>query len=58
VVVLSEELDELFELSDEICVIANGRISPLRPIRQTSVEEIGTWMSGLWDSVEAQDAAA
>ncbi|AWB32473.1 ABC transporter ATP-binding protein [Orrella marina] len=49
VIVLSEELDELFEVSDEICVIAGGEISPVRTVGQTSVEEIGTWMSGLWD---------
>ena len=49
VVVLSEELDELFEVCDEICVIASGELSPVRPIGATSVEEIGTWMSGLWE---------
>jgi len=60
VVVLSEELDELFEVSDEICVIAGGELSPVKPIFQTSVEEIGTWMSGLWnrDGAEVEDAAA
>lgn len=48
VLVISEELDELFEVCDRIAVIAAGRLSPVRSIRETSVEEIGVWMSGLW----------
>lgn len=56
VVVLSEELDELFEVADEICVIASGRLSPVRPTGQTSIEEIGAWMSGLWESAEGVHA--
>ena len=48
VLVLSEELDELFELSDRLHVIAHGRLSPSVPVGQASVEKIGQWMSGLW----------
>lgn len=49
VLVLSEELDELFELSDRLYVIARGRLSPSVPIGEAKVERIGEWMSGLWD---------
>jgi simple sugar transport system ATP-binding protein len=48
ILVLSEELDELFEISDRIAVIAKGRLSPTRRIKETNVEEIGVWMSGMW----------
>src|SRR6266540_3144351 len=48
ILVLSEELDELFEVSDRLAVIAKGRLSPAKPIKQTNVEEIGVWMSGMW----------
>jgi len=48
VLVLSEELDELFEICDRIAVIAQGRLSPAQAARDTSVEEIGLWMSGMW----------
>ena len=48
VLVISEELDELFEISDRMLVIAGGRMSPAVPTGQTSVEEIGVWMSGMW----------
>ncbi|MBN9428958.1 MAG: ABC transporter ATP-binding protein [Burkholderiales bacterium] len=56
VLVVSEELDELFEICDRIAVLAGGRLSPLRPLAQTSLEEIGTWMSGLWPPGEAAQA--
>src|SRR5690606_8274874 len=32
VLVISEELDELFEICDRIAVIAKGRLSPARPV--------------------------
>jgi len=47
--VVSEELDELMELSDRLVVMARGRLSPVVPVAQASVEQIGLWMSGLWD---------
>ncbi len=49
VLVISEELDELFEICDRMHVIARGRLSPSLPVAQATVEKIGEWMSGLWD---------
>ncbi|HMM87521.1 ABC transporter ATP-binding protein [Azohydromonas sp.] len=46
--VVSEELDELFEISDRLIVIAQGRVSPAVPVRDATIETIGAWMSGLW----------
>jgi simple sugar transport system ATP-binding protein len=48
VLVVSEELDELFEISDRLLVIAQGRLSPSVPAAKATVEMIGEWMSGLW----------
>jgi len=48
VLVVSEELDELFEISDRLVVIAGGRLSPSIPVAEATVETIGEWMSGLW----------
>jgi ABC-type uncharacterized transport system ATPase subunit len=53
VLVVSEELDELFELSDRMHVIAKGRLSPSVPRAEATVEKIGQWMSGLWDEAPA-----
>jgi simple sugar transport system ATP-binding protein len=50
VLVISEELDELFEVSDRIAVIAGGRLSEAKPTQDTDVEEIGLRMSGVWTS--------
>ena len=47
--VLSEELDELFELSDRLMVMARGRLSPAIPVAEANVQRIGLWMSGLWE---------
>ena len=55
--VVSEELDELFEISDRLVVIAQGRLSPSVPIADATVERIGEWMSGLFNA-EADHAAA
>ncbi len=54
--VISEELDELFEICDRIAVIARGRLSPAVPTGQATVERIGQWMSGLWREDEASAA--
>ena len=48
VLIVSEELDELFELSDRLHVIARGRLSPSVPIAHATVARVGEWMSGLW----------
>ncbi len=48
VLVFSEELEELFEIADQLAVIADGALSPLTKTSETSIEEIGVWMSGLW----------
>ena len=65
VLVVSEELDELFEISDRLHVIAKGRLSPSIARAEATVERIGEWMSGLWDDAaphhknqEAAHAAA
>ncbi len=62
VLVVSEELDELFEISDRLYVMAKGRMSPSIARLDASVERIGLWMSGLWEAeqvqVEAGDVAA
>ncbi len=46
--VVSEELDELFEICDRLVVIAQGRVSPSIAVADATVERIGEWMSGLW----------
>ena len=50
ILVISEELDELFEISDRLAVIARGKLSPIRETHETNAEQIGLWMAGLFDA--------
>jgi simple sugar transport system ATP-binding protein len=54
--VVSEELDELFEICDSLVVMARGRVSPRIAAASATIEQIGEWMSGLWAGVEAAHA--
>ena len=56
VLVVSEELEELFEICDRLLVIAKGRVSPSVPTAQATVAQIGEWMSGLWTARPAAGA--
>jgi len=47
--VVSEELDELFEICDRLLVMAGGKVSPSVAAADATVEMIGGWMSGLWE---------
>jgi simple sugar transport system ATP-binding protein len=58
VLVISEELDELMEICDRLAVIAQGRLSPAKPIHETSAEEIGILMAGTGDPDAGNDVAA
>jgi len=55
VLVVSEELEELFEVTDRLYVISKGRLSPSISTHVATREQIGEWMSGLWP---AEPAAA
>jgi ABC-type uncharacterized transport system ATPase subunit len=56
VLVVSEELDELIEICDRLAVIAQGRLSPPKSVRETSAEEIGLLMAGAPARVESATA--
>jgi ABC-type uncharacterized transport system ATPase subunit len=47
VLVVSEELEELFEICDRIAVMAKGRLSAAVPTADTNVMEVGLQMTGL-----------
>jgi simple sugar transport system ATP-binding protein len=47
VVVISQDLDELFEVADRLTVIHDGRVSPTRPTAEWTREAIGLEMLGM-----------
>lgn len=48
ILVVSEELEELFEISDRIAVLAQGRLSPAQLKSSLSAEAVGMQMAGLF----------
>jgi simple sugar transport system ATP-binding protein len=48
ILVVSEEIDELFELADRMMVMAGGRLSPAVPAHRLPIDELGRWMAGRW----------
>ncbi len=53
ILLISEDLDEILELSDRIAVIYEGKIMGIVPASEASVEQLGLMMSGV-----SQKAAA
>ena len=46
VLIISEELDELFTLCDRLAVLSRGRLSAAVPTRGLAPETVGEWMTG------------
>ena len=46
ILVISEEIDELFDICDRIQVVSQGRLSPSLETRRTRPEDIGRYMIG------------
>ncbi len=57
VLVISQDLEELFEIADRLSVIYEGHLSPARLTEDVSVEEIGLLMGGV-SSDPASEVAA
>jgi simple sugar transport system ATP-binding protein len=51
VLVISEELDELFTICDRLAVLAQGRLTAAVPTTELAVETVGEWMAGAHASV-------
>ncbi len=52
VLVISQDLDELFAISDRLAVLNLGRLSKSYPTAEVSTEQIGLLMGGFHDSTE------
>jgi general nucleoside transport system ATP-binding protein len=50
VLVISEELDELYSICDRLAVLARGRLSEALPTSQLPLETIGVWMTGEFEA--------
>jgi simple sugar transport system ATP-binding protein len=57
VLVISQDLDELFAISDRLAVIYHGRLSESWPTRDVTVEQAGLLMGGRFDETAGAHAA-
>ena len=49
ILLISEDLDEVFNLSDRIIVLYEGELMGAVPCEDVSREQVGLWMSGVID---------
>ena len=56
ILVVSEELEELFEISDRIAVLAAGKLAEPEPKAATNAEKVGLQMSGLFTAAQSGES--
>ena len=56
ILVVSEELEELFEISDRIAVLAAGKLAEPEPKAATNAEKVGLQMSGLFAAAQSGES--
>jgi general nucleoside transport system ATP-binding protein len=57
VLVISQDLDEIFEVADRIAVISRGQLSEAHPAHEMTAEKIGLLMAGAHEKKEMAHAA-
>ncbi|RON59741.1 ABC transporter [Pseudomonas fluorescens] len=50
ILVISEDLDELFQISDRLGALCGGRLSALHNTADTLLSDVGGWMAGQFDN--------
>ena len=58
ILIVSEDIDELYELADRLIVMAGGRVSSPQTPRQVNSAELGRLMAGQWNAGEHRTGAA
>ncbi|ASP37360.1 ABC transporter [Bacterioplanes sanyensis] len=54
ILVISEDIDELYQISDRIGAICDGRLSPIAASKDVSIEQLGQWMAGQFQAAPSQ----
>ena len=55
VILISQDLEEIFELSDKICVINQGVLSEIFDVREITAADVGLLMGGKNKEIENMD---
>jgi simple sugar transport system ATP-binding protein len=58
IVVVSEDIDELYQISDRICAICQGELSPIKNTSDVNIETLGQWMAGQFVDVQQTEGGA
>jgi len=53
ILVISEDLDELFQISDRLGALCGGRLSALQATVDTRLIDVGGWMAGQFDAAQS-----
>ncbi|RON48685.1 ABC transporter ATP-binding protein [Pseudomonas frederiksbergensis] len=53
ILVISEDLDELFQICDRLGALCSGRLSPLKASVDTRLSDVGGWMAGQFDAPQS-----
>ncbi|MEM6896963.1 MAG: ABC transporter ATP-binding protein [Pseudomonadota bacterium] len=56
IIVISQDLDELFEIADRFAALNEGRLSPARAMADLTMEEVGLMLGGVHGAAEGQAA--
>jgi len=54
ILIISEDLDELYLLADKLGAICGGQLSPIRAKAEVPLAILGQWMTGEFDAVATQ----
>lgn len=55
ILLISEDIDELFLLADRMAAICDGHLSPTVHTEKTSIDQIGEWMAGTFINTNTHD---
>lgn len=56
VLVVSEDLDELYKICDRLGAICDGELSPFRDTDNLPLQQLGQWMAGDFDTTDGEAA--
>ncbi|MEM9438750.1 MAG: ABC transporter ATP-binding protein, partial [Pseudomonadota bacterium] len=57
IIVISQDLDELFEIADRFAALNEGKLSDTRPMAELSMDEIGLMLGGAHGAADGIEAA-
>lgn len=57
IIVISEDIEEIMAFCDRVAAFHNGFLSPVKAVSDTSIEELGVWISGAVFAQSSVEAA-